>query len=163
MPQITLTGAAFRGFRFTVGPKRGEGSPTVIAEFTAPWTEVNRKAGGWEEIPGSVSGNINLVPAELAASHVEFVPGKGMQQHAFSLDVSEASGFSLFVPTKEGEPRELRFVLKSANIRACRLLDTYGRTAGAATGKLKISVDATQQTEPLISEEQAQSALDDVN
>jgi hypothetical protein len=154
MAQITLTGAAFHGFRFTVGPKRGEGAPTVIAEFRAPWTEANRKAGGWEEVPDSVSGHISLVPTDLAASHIKFVPGKGLQQHAFSLDVSGASGLSLFVPTKEGEPRELRFVVKSANIKAGRLLDTYGRTAGAATGKLKISVDETQPTEPLIFEDQ---------
>lgn len=143
MAKITLTGAAFHGFQFTVGPKRGEGAPMVIAEFSAPWTEKNREAGGWDELPESVSGSINLVPAELAATVFEFVPGKGMEAHAISLECSAATDFKCFVPTKEDEARELRFKIKSPSIKAGRTLDTYGRTCGEATGRLKISYDET--------------------
>lgn len=142
MPRITLNSAAFHGFTFAVGPKRGKGSAVVIAEFTAPWTEANRKAGGWAEIPDSVSGTIHLLPADLAASHIEFTPGKGLEGHAISLDVSGATDFSCFVPTKEGEERELRFKIETADSKAGRTFGTFGRTAGEVTGKLKISYDA---------------------
>lgn len=156
MAHVILSSAAFRGFRFTVGPKRGDGAPIVIAEFTAPWTEANRKAGGWLEIPETVSGNVSLLPPGIAATNIEFTPGKGMQQHAFSMEVSAITGCHCFVPTKEGKPRELRFSVETANIKAGRQLDTYGRTAGGATGKLKISVDASaEKEEALISPEQA--------
>src|SRR6202167_6245167 len=113
MPRIVLTGAAFHGFTFSTGPKRGDGSPIVIAEFSAPWTEKNREAGKWDEIPETVSGNVNLIPNELAASHFEFVPGKGLQDHAISIDASGATDFKCFIPTKEGEERELRFNIKT--------------------------------------------------
>lgn len=116
----------------------------VISEWAAPWTEANRKAGEWEEIPETVSGSVNLIPDELAATMIEFTPGKGMESHAFSLDVSGMSGITCFIPTKEGEPRELRFMIKSSSIKAGKTLDTFGRTAGSVTGKLKITHDDTQ-------------------
>lgn len=153
MPKIALTGAAFHGFKFTIGPKRGQGAPIIIAEFTAPWTEKNRKAGGWDDLPLTVSGSIALVPADLAASHVEFIPGKGMEKHAFSLDVSGATHFQCFCPTKEDEVRELRFNVETPHDKAGRILDTYGRTCGDATGKLTISYAEQTQVEVVTTEE----------
>jgi hypothetical protein len=146
MAKIQLSVVCCHGFRFTTGPKRGEGGPMVIAEFSAPWTERNREAGGWEEIPETVSGNVNLVPGELAAQHIEFVPGNGLEKHAFSIDVSSATDFQCFIPTKEGEERELRFKVKTAAKDAGRILDTFGRTCGEASGKLRLSYDADAQT-----------------
>jgi hypothetical protein len=144
----------FHGFKFSVGPKRGDGSPVVVAEFSAPWTDKNREAGGWQELPDTVSGNVSLVPCELAATHIEMKP-RGIV--GFSIDCSEASGFSCFIPTKEGVPRELRFVVKSASIHAGKELDRYGRTAGAAAGTLRISHDQDAQTmiEEVVDSEEA--------
>ncbi len=156
MAKIQLSVACCHGFRFTTGPKRGEGGPMVIAEFSAPWTERNREAGGWEEIPETVSGNVSLVPGTLAAQHIEFIPGNGLEKHAFSIDVSEATDFSCFIPAKEGEERELRFKVKSAAKDAGRTLETFCRTCGEATGKLKLSYDADAQQEL---EEEAQDEL----
>jgi len=147
MAKITFSVACCHGFRFTTGPKRGEGGPMIIAEFSAPWTERNRDAGKWEEIPETVTGNVSLVPGELAAQHVEFIPGNGLEKHAFSLDVSTASDFQCFIPAKEGEERELRFKVKSAAKDAGRILDTFGRTCGEATGKLKLTYDEDAQGE----------------
>ncbi len=156
MAKITLNSAAFHGFEFTVGPKRGEGAPMVIIEFTAPWTDANRKAGGWKDLPDSISGLISLIPGEIAATHFEFVPGKGFESHPISLDCSNASDFKCFCPTKEGEERELRFNIKTPTKNAGRILDTFGRTVGSATGKLKISHDENPPDERLlISPEQA--------
>lgn len=143
MAKLSLTGVMFHGFKFSVGPRRGDGSPVVIAEFSAPWTEKNREAGGWQEIPDTVSGEPKLIPSSLAATHVEMKP-RGLV--GFSLDCSEASGFKVFLPTKEGVPRELRFLVKSASIHAGKELDRYGRTAGAAAGTLRISHDQDAQT-----------------
>lgn len=161
MAKITLTGAAFHGFRFTMGPKRGEGAPIVIADFTAPWTERNRKAGDWAELPVTCSGTVNLLPASLAASNFEFIPGNGMEAHSISMDCSSVEEFKCFVPTKEGEARELRFVIKTPSIRACKDLEKHGRLAGDATGKLHISYD--EETKPkqesLISKEQAADTM----
>ena len=142
MPKLTISGACFHGFEFSVGPKRGEGSPVVIAEFSAPWNEKNREAGGWEEIPETVSGNVKLVPSELAATHIEFKP---RAVGGFSLDCSAATDFSCFVPTKEGEARELRFRIKSSSIKAGRELDSFGRSVGSAAGTLRISHDTDAQ------------------
>ncbi len=142
MTKIKLGGVRFHGFRFSVGPKRGEGAPTVIAEFSAQWTEKNREAGGWAEIPASVSGNVSLVPNELAATHIEFKP-RGFV--GFSIDCSTATDFTCFVPTKEGEERELRFKIKSPSIHAGKELDRFGRTAGEAAGPMSISHDADAQ------------------
>jgi hypothetical protein len=149
MAKITLTVASFHGFKFTTGPKRGEGGPMVIAEFSAPWTERNRDAGKWEEIPETCTGNVSLAPGELAAQHIEFIPANGLEKHAFSLEVSNATDFQCFIPVKEGETRELRFKVKSAAKDAGRILDTFGRTCGEASGKLKISYDADAQEELL--------------
>lgn len=161
MAKITLNGAAFHGFKFTMGPKRGEGAPIVIAEFSAPWTERNRKAGDWAEIPETVSGSINLLPASLAASNFEFIPGNGMEAHSISMDCSSVEEFKCFVPTKEGEKRELRFVIKTPSIRACKDLEKHGRLAGEASGKLHISYDAAPDAEQqtLISKEQAADTM----
>lgn len=158
MPRIVITGASFNGYHFTCGPKRGNGGPMVIAEFTAPWTEKNRKAGGWEELPETISGNVTLLPSSLAASHFEFIPGKGLEKHAISIDSTEATNFHCFVPTKEGESRELRFKLKTAVDKSSRTLDTLGRTIGTASGKLTISYAESAKDDPdqasLLSEEQ---------
>lgn len=162
MPRITLNSASFHGFTFSTGPKRGDGAPIVIAEFSAPWTEKNREAGKWKEIPDTVSGNVRLVPGELAASHFEFKPGKGFDSHAFSLDCSAANNFVCFVPTKEGEERELRFHIETPSKSAGRTLDGFGRTCGSATGKLVISYDEPTQ-ELLTTEEQRTAAMEDVN
>lgn len=160
MAKITLTGAAFHGFEFTIVPKRGEGGALCIAEFSAPWTERNREAGGWEELPETVSGSIGLVPGDLAASTIEFIPGNGMEKHAISLDVSSASDFKCFVPTKEDEKRELRFKIRTPSIQACREFEKWGRLGGEATGRLKISYDepTTPAQQTLISKEQAADA-----
>lgn len=167
MAKITLTGAAFHGFEFTCGPGRGEGAPMVIAEFSAPWTEHNREAGNWDELPETVSGSIKLVPGDLAASNFEFIPGNGMEAHAVSLACSGATDFRCFVPIKEGEPRELRFKLKTAALDAGLRLEGYGRTCREATGKLNISyaepppkpgaqqMDLAPNEDRLISKEQA--------
>jgi hypothetical protein len=160
MPQITLTGARFHGFKFTTGPKRGDGAPMVIAEFSASWTEKNRKAGDWKEVPDTVGGQVKLIPSELACTTLQFKPGGGLEAHAFSIDVSEATDFKCFVPTKEGDERELRFHVKSASIKAGKQLDAYGRTAGNAKGTLKLTLDGDTQ-ERLISEDQAQDTLKD--
>lgn len=160
MPRFTLNSAAFHGFRFTTGPKRGEGGPVVIAEFSAPWTETNRKTGGWEELPDCVSGEIRLVPGKLAASHIEFKPGKGLEKHAVSLDVSSAEDFKCFAPTKEGQARELRFVVKTSVKNAEREFGDLGRTVGNAGGRLSISYDEAEQ-ERLISEEAAEATSED--
>lgn len=156
MPKITLTGAAFHGFEFTVGPKRGEGAPIVIAKFSAPWTERNREAGGWEELPESVSGSIDLVPGELAASTMEFIPGNGMETHAISMAVASASDFKCFVPTKEDDKRELRFKIRTPSLQACHDFETWGRLGGDATGRLKISYNepAPPTQGPLFTKEQ---------
>jgi hypothetical protein len=160
MPRITLNSAAFHGFSFSTGPKRGDGAPIVIAEFSAPWTETNRKAGGWKELPDSVSGNINLVPADLAATVITFKPGKGFEAHEFSIETSGATGFHCFCPTKEGEARELRFKVESASNKAGRTLDTFGRTCGSAAGRLTISYDEPVQ-EQLIDKQQAMDTAKD--
>ena len=159
MPKITLNSAAFHGFTFSTGPKRGDGGPIVIAEFSAPWTETNRKAGGWDDLPDTVSGNVNLIPAKLAATAITFKPGKGFEKHEFSIETSGATGFHCFVPTKEGEPRELRFSVESSAKNAGRELDGFGRTCGSATGKLTISYDGSQ--EQLIDEQQALDTASD--
>lgn len=143
MAKLNIISASFQGFEFSCGPKRGDGSPVVIAEFSAPWTEKNREAGGWKELPDTVSGNVGLVPAELAATHIEFKP-RGMV--GFSLDCSKAYDFKCFCPTKEGEPRELRFRVQSASIHAGKELDRFGRTSGTAPGTLRISHDEDAQT-----------------
>lgn len=157
MAKITLTGAAFHGFEFTVGPTRGEGAPLVIAEFSAPWTERNREAGGWEELPESVSGSINLVPGGLAASTIEFIPGNGLEKHAISMDVSSAADFKCYVPTKEGEARKLRFKIRTPSIHAARDFEKWGRLGGEATGRMKISYDEPHDPVQgtLVSKEQA--------
>lgn len=142
MAKITLTGAKFHGYSFTVGPKRGEGAPSVTAEFSAPWTEKNRESGGWKELPDTVSGNVALVPGELAATHAEFKP-RGFV--GFSIDCSTACDFHVFVPTKEGEERELRFKLKSSSIHAGKELDRFGRSGGSVPGPLRISHDEDAQ------------------
>ncbi len=147
MAKIQLSVACCHGFKFTTGPKRGEGGPMIIAEFSAPWTERNRDAGKWEEIPETVSGSVKLVPSSLAAKHLEFIPGNGLEKHAFSIEVSDATDFSCFIPTKEGEERELRFKVKTAALNVERILGTFGRTCGEATGKLKLSYDADAQQE----------------
>jgi hypothetical protein len=163
MPTLTIHGCHFEGFRFTVGPKRGDGAPMVIADFAAQWSAANRKACKWEEIPETVSGNVKLIPSSLAASHIEFIPGQGMEAHAFSIDAAGADGFAVFVPTKEGEPRELRFQVNSNSSKAEKTLGTYGRTAGRIPGKLKISYSEQQGVdERLTTEEQrdAQSKIE---
>jgi len=142
MAKITLAAASFQGFKFSCGPKRGDGGPVVIAEFHAPWSEKNREAGGWKDIPDTVSGQVALVPSELAATHFEFKP-RGFA--GFSLDCSTASDFKCFVPTKEGEERELRFTIKSSALHAGKELDRFGRVAGTATGTLRISHDEDAQ------------------
>ncbi len=149
MAKISLAAASFHGFRFSCGPKRGDGGPVVVAEFHAQWSEKNREAGGWKEIPDTVSGNVSLVPDELAATHFEFKP-RGFA--GFSLDCSTASGFHVFVPTKEGEERELRFTIKTSALHAGKELDRFGRVAGTAPGTLRISHD-----------EDAQQTLDDAD
>lgn len=126
----------------------------VIAEFSAPWTEANRKAGKWQEIPDTVSGAVHLVPSELAAQTFVFTPGKGFESHAFSLDASGVEDFLCFVPTKEDESPELRFKITSASQKAARTLEAFGHAVGEAAGKLVISYEDTA-TLPLISEEQA--------
>ena len=153
MPKITLNSASFHGFKFTCGPKRGAGAPMVIAEFSAPWTEANRKTGKWQEIPETVSGSVHLVPAELAASVFTFTP-RGFEKQAISLDASGADGFLCFCPTKEGEVRELRFTISTASDKAGRTLEAAGHVFGEAQGKLVISYDE-QADIPLISKEQA--------
>lgn len=154
MPKITLNSASFHGFRFTCGPKRGAGAPMVIAEFSAPWTEANRMAGKWREIPDTVSGSVHLVPAELAASVFTFTPSKGLAGHAFSLDAAGVEDFTCFIPTKDDESPELRFKITSASQKAARTLEAFGHAVGEAAGKLVISYEDTP-TLPLISEEQA--------
>lgn len=136
MAKITLQNASFHGFSFSCGPKRGDGGPVVVVEFSAPWTERNRAAGKWEEIPETVSGNIGLVPNELAATHIEFTPRGGI---GFSIDCSLAHDFKCFVPTKEGVPRELRFEISTSALKAGRELEAYGRVSGEMPGTLKIS------------------------
>ena len=161
MPRITLNSASFHGFTFSTGPKRGDGAPIVIAEFSAPWTEKNREAGKWKELPDTVSGNVKLMPGELAASHFEFRPARGLDSHAFSLDCSAATNFHCFVPTKEGEERELRFSIETPSKSAGRTLDSFGRVVGSATGRLTISYDEATQ-ELLTTEEQRNAALSDL-
>jgi hypothetical protein len=160
MPRITLNSAAFHGFKFSTGPKRGDGGAIVIAEFSAPWTESNRKAGDWKELPSTVSGAVHLVPGELAATNIVFTPGKGMQMHAFSLECNGASDFICFVPTKEDEERELRFKVSMPGKDPGKKLEAYGRTCGNATGKLVISYDEDAQ-EQLIDEQQAMDTAKD--
>lgn len=154
MPKITLNSAAFHGFTFGTA-KRGKGSILVVAEFSAPWTEANRKAGDWSELPETISGPVKLLPADLAASHIEFIPGKGLEGHAISMNVSGVTGFQCFIPTKEDEVRELRFSVETADPKAERTLGALGRIALNATGKLKISYEAAPEEAPLISAEQA--------
>jgi hypothetical protein len=127
----------------------------VIAEFSAPWTEANRKTGKWQEIPETVSGGVHLVPAELAASAFVFTPGKGLESHAISLDAAGADSFVCFCPTKEGETRELRFSINSTSQKAARTLEAFGHAVGEASGKLVISYDEQAQLDPLITKEQA--------
>lgn len=143
MAKITLVSASFQGFRFSCGPKRGDGSPVVIAQFHAPWTEKNREAGGWKEVPDTISGQVKLVPGELAATHFEFKP-RGFV--GFSLDCSRANNFKVFVPTKEGEERELRFEISTGALHAGKELDRFGRVSGTAAGTLRISHDEDAQT-----------------
>ena len=143
MAKITIKGARFQGFSFSCGPKRGDGGPVVVSEWIAGWTDENRAAGVWDEIPETVSGNVSLVPGELAATHLEFKP-RGLDGIKF--ECSKASGFHVFIPTKEGEPRELRFQVKTSAMKAGRELDTFGRTAGTAAGTLRISHDEDAQT-----------------
>ncbi len=160
MPRITLNSAAFHGFSFSTGPKRGKGGAIIIAEFSAPWTETNRKAGNWKELPDTVSGNVGLLPAELSATVITFKPGKGFEAHEFSLDVTGVTNFHCFVPTKEDEERELRFKIETPSEKAGRKLDTFGRTVGSAPGRLTISYDEPVQ-EPLIDKQQALDTASD--
>jgi hypothetical protein len=160
MPRITLNSAVFHGFSFTTGPKRGKGGALVIADFSAPWTETNRKAGNWKELPDSVSGTVHLVPGQLSATTVTFKPNKGFESHEFSLDVTGATGFECFVPVKEDQDRELRFKIETPSEKAGKKLDTFGRTVGGAPGRLTISYDEPEQTK-LISEQQALDTASD--
>ena len=143
MAKITIKGARFQGFSFSCGPKRGDGGPVVVSEWSATWTDENRAAGAWDEIPQTVSGNVSLVPGELAATRLEFKP-RGLDGIEF--ECSKASGFHVFIPTKEGEPRELRFQVKTSAMKAGCELDTFGRTVGTAAGTLRISHDEDAQT-----------------
>ena len=99
------------------------------------------------------------VPSELAATVITFKPGKGFEAHEFSLETTGAHSFHCFVPTKEGEPRELRFKIESASNKAGRTLDTFGRTVGSATGRLTISYDGAQ--EKLIDDQKALDTASD--
>lgn len=139
MPKITFTVVSFHGFRFTVGPKRGEGGPMTVAECSAPWTERNRDAGGWDDLPETIAGGVKLIPAEFAAQHIEFIPANGMEKSAFSIDASSAEDFVCFVPTKDGEERELRFTIKTPATDAVHMLETFLRSLGEASGQLNIT------------------------
>jgi hypothetical protein len=158
MPHLTIHGCHFEGFRFTVGPKRGEGAPMVIVDFCAAWSAANRGSGGWEEIPETVSGLVNLVPGELAASRIDFAPQKGMEAHAFGLECAGAEGFQVFVPTKEGQDRELRFQVMTPSNKAEKILGTFGRTAGRIPGKLKISYSENAKTDEINATPEQQAA-----
>ena len=145
MPKIELRKAYFRGFSFTAGPARGEGAPIVKAQFAAPWTEKHREAGSWEEIPETVSGSIKLKPAQIAGTHLEFIPGGGMDKHRISLDINSVDDCVVFVPTREDEERELRFNVRTSVNNAEAMFGRLGRTVGNAGGVLKLSYDAEAQ------------------
>lgn len=151
-----LNSARFLGFKFTTGPKRGEGGPMCIVDFAAPWTEANRKSGGWEEVPDTVSGNIALVPGNKTCQSIQMTPGGGLEKHAFDLDASTVDGFHVFVPTKEKEPRELRFSVKTSATKAYDVLGKYGHVCGEAKGKLRIKLSDDAQGELEDAEEQGE-------
>ena len=136
MPKIELRKAYFRGFSFTAGPARGEGAPIVKAQFAAPWTEKHREAGSWEEIPETVSGSIKLKPAQIAGTHLEFIPGGGMDKYRISLDINSVD---------DCEERELRFNVRTSVNNAEAMFGRLGRTVGNAGGVLKLSYDAEAQ------------------
>lgn len=145
MPKIELRKAYFRGFSFTAGPARGEGAPIVKAQFAAPWSEKHREAGGWEEIPETVSGSIHLKPAQIAGTHLEFIPQGGLDKHRISLDINSVDNCVVFVPTKEDEEREIRFNVRTSVNKAEEMFGRLGRTVGNGEGILKLSYDAEAQ------------------
>lgn len=142
-----VNSARCTGYRFTVGPKRGDGGPMVISEWAAPWTEANRKAGGWEEVPETVSGNVALLPSERACKSIDMKPGGGLEKNQFQLDASTVDGFHLFIPTKEGQARELRFTVASSAVNAYSILGKYLHVCGEAKGALRIKLSDDDQGE----------------
>lgn len=143
---LTLNGAQINSYSFTPAPKRGKGGPMVLINCSAKWTKTAQKAMKWEALPKTVSGSIHLSPGNAPAQSMEMTP-KGLEQHTLTLEISGATGFSLFIPTKDDEEEELRFSIETPSKDAGRALDKYCRTVGTAPGIMKLEWDEAKQGE----------------
>ena len=127
----------------TPGGKGAEGFVRVSigCDFTKPV----RDAMNWGELPeGFEQASLT---GELNAQTFTMDPGDELAKHKFDLPISVAEKFhvvSLIVPDKPNR-LELRFQVKSADVKATKKLDDYFRTLGHKKGQLRISyVDEPQ-------------------
>lgn len=141
---LTLNGAQINSYSFTPAPKRGKGGPMVIINCSAKWTKTAQKIMKWEELPNTITGSVTLSPGTAPAQSMEMTP-KGLEQHSLTLEISGATGFHLFIPTKEGEEEELRFAIETPSKEAGKVLDKYCRLVGTAPGIMKLEWDEAKQ------------------
>ena len=144
--QIIFRGAYIR--RFGVS-KPGAAITKIFVG--CDFTKTIREAMKWGELPeGFNQANLE---GELNAQTMTMDPGVDLDKHRFDLPISVASDFqlvSLVVPDKPNR-QELRFQIKSAHVKATRIVDDYFRTLGDRRGVLRISY---------VEEPETQGALD---
>lgn len=154
--QIIFRGAYVR--RFSVG---SPGAAVVKIFIGCDFTKPVREAMKWGELPAGFN-QANL-EGELNAQTMTMDPGDDLKKHEFDLPITIATGFqlvSLVVPDKPNR-LELRFQIKSASIKATRIVDDYFRTLGDRKGQLRISyVEGDKQpTLPPVSDTTTQEDL----
>lgn len=145
MANPTLKKTRLHGFSFTPAPKRGEGGPMVVIDASTLWTDEVRGYFGFEEIPETVMGGVKLSPNSQPISKFVMKPGSGLDGNSIEMEATEMDGFHLFIPTKENESRELRYVIRTMMKNAEVILGKYGRTAGAAFGTLRYIISEAEQ------------------
>lgn len=135
--QIIFRGAYVR--RFSVQSSADGTAVFVKISLGCDFSKPLRDAMKWGELPEGFE-QADLA-GELNAQTMSMAPGDGLDKHAFDLPITVAENFqvlSLIVPDKPNR-LEVRFQVKSASIKATRIIDDYFRTLGNKKGQLRIS------------------------
>lgn len=135
--QVIFRGAYVRRFSVSASP---DGTAVYVTiSLGCDFSKPLREAMKWGELPeGFTQADL---AGELNAQTMSMQPGDGLDKHAFDLPISVAENFqvlSLVVPDKPNR-LEVRFQVKSASIKATRIIDDYFRTLGSKKGQLRIS------------------------
>jgi hypothetical protein len=144
--QIIFRGAYIRHLDVRQSPE-GEAvfvRAHIACDFSDPVIEAMR----WEDLPEGFSQA--SLKGELAAQTMTMKPSsRELDKHAFDLPIHEARDFqvvSLKQDDDKPDKRELRFVVRSADHKATRVLDDYLRTIGKGKGQLRISYTGGQES-----------------